>query len=302
MMLYSIIIPNRNHPELLRRALESIPFRNDVEVIVVDDASEPEQMDMEHYPGLDRPGCKVIFTSEGKGAGYARNIGMDHAHGQWLLFLDSDDFFMEGFLPLLDSHTNGDEDIVFFGCCCKDSETLQPSGRIDFRNRFLKRNFNRPELLDFHNRYLHTEPWGKMIRRDFIVRNHIRFDETVCANDYMFSVLSGHLATRISFDPAIVYCVTSRDNSLSRNYFDTPQKTRDRLDVYWRVQKLFDRNRIPLPVFYQLWTEYQQEGGQAMSIAEQFRKDNHIPKWLIWLRCRVIDIRKKFHLGVPYCE
>ena len=90
---YSIIIPHRNIPLLLRRCLDSIQRRMDIQIIVVDDNSDPGQVDFEHFPGLDEPCVEVYFTKEGKGAGYARNIGLKHAKGKWLLFADADDFY-----------------------------------------------------------------------------------------------------------------------------------------------------------------------------------------------------------------
>ena len=52
---YSIIIPSKNLPDLLQRALDSIPRRDDIQVIVVDDASDPGLVDFDAYPGLGDP-------------------------------------------------------------------------------------------------------------------------------------------------------------------------------------------------------------------------------------------------------
>lgn len=302
MIRYSVIVPNRNHPDLLRRALASVPRRDDIQLIVVDDASDPTLVDMDRYPGLERPGCQVIFTTEGKGAGYARNAGLEKATGQWLLFLDADDFFTEEAWSLLDARADAPEDIVYFGCRSVFSDTLQPSGRLDNRHMLIARYADRPALLEFHNRYLHTEPWGKMIRRELVEREQIRFDETSCANDYLFSVLTGHKAASTAFDPGILYCVTTRDDSLSFHYFDSPRKTWDRLDVYWRVQQFFDREGVPLPVFYRLWLRCREEGGETLRTAERFRRERQISRLKIAAGCLRCKWRIRMHIGVPYCR
>lgn len=302
MKRYSIIVPNRNHPELLRRALDSIPPRDDVEVIVVDDASDPARVDMPHYPGLERADCQVIFTTEGKGAGYARNVGMDHATGEWLLFLDSDDFFADGFLPLLDSHSDSTDDIIFFGCDSVDSDTLRPSKRMDPRKRLLAQYADRPPLVAFYHRYLHTEPWGKMIRRAFILKEQIRFEELVCANDYLFSVRSGHLAGQISYDPSILYYLTSRSDSLSSQTFDTKEKAWDRMLAYWHVQQFFRQEGIPLYPFYELSEQYARKSPDIARMAATFRKSQHIPCYSFVLGSLVFKIRKRLRIGIPYCQ
>ena len=84
------IIPHKDTPELLKTALTSIPRRKDVEIIVVDDNSNPSIVNFDHFPGLNEERIKVIFTKGGHGAGYARNIGLEAATGNWVFFCDAD--------------------------------------------------------------------------------------------------------------------------------------------------------------------------------------------------------------------
>ena len=101
---YTFIIPHKNIPELLKRCLDSIPRREDIQIIVVDDNSDPDKVDFEHFPGLNEPCVEVYFTKEGKGAGYARNIGLKYARGKWLLFADADDYFLSNVLDVVDEY------------------------------------------------------------------------------------------------------------------------------------------------------------------------------------------------------
>ena len=97
MINYSIIIPHKNTPNYLLRCLDSIPLRDDVQVIVVDDNSNPEKVDFDHFPQWKGKHYEYYLTKEGRGAGFARNIGLEHAVGKWLLFADADDFFAVDF-------------------------------------------------------------------------------------------------------------------------------------------------------------------------------------------------------------
>lgn len=300
---YSIIVPNRNHPELLIRALASIPVREDTEVIVVDDASDPSFMDMKHYPGMERPDSQVVLTTEGKGAGYARNVGLDRAKGEWLVFLDSDDFFMDGFMKLLEAHAEDTDDIVFFGITSVFSDTLEPATRHKSRMDALSRYSNRPHLLDFYCRNICREPWGKMIRRSLVVNNSIRFDETFCANDVMFSAKTGQAARSVSYDPRIFYCLTDRKGNLTDLRLENARKTADRLDVNWRLLQFFRSHGIyGILFFYPLFKECIQLGGETKRIAEQFKKDNHISRGNILFYTRLQELMHKLRIGVPYCK
>ncbi|MDR2791812.1 MAG: glycosyltransferase family 2 protein, partial [Tannerellaceae bacterium] len=95
-IIFSVIIPHKNIPDLLQRCLDSIPRRKDIQIIVVDDDSDEDKVDFSRFPCLDDEHVETYLTKESKGAGYARNIGLTYAKGEWLLFADADDFFTEG--------------------------------------------------------------------------------------------------------------------------------------------------------------------------------------------------------------
>ena len=114
MINYSIIIPHKNIPDLLLRCLDSIPRRDDIQIIIVDDNSNPQKVDFENFPGLGDPCVEVYFTKEGKGAGYARNVGLKYAKGKWLFFADSDDTYTSSFSKFLTDSKDLVADVVYF--------------------------------------------------------------------------------------------------------------------------------------------------------------------------------------------
>ena len=111
---FSIIIPHYNIPDLLMRCLESIPVSEDIQVIVVDDNSSDADTYLERYPELSRPYLEFIRTTKGGGAGYARNVGLDHAKGKWLLFADADDLYVDDMYEIIRPYADSKADIIFF--------------------------------------------------------------------------------------------------------------------------------------------------------------------------------------------
>ena len=83
---FSVVIPHHNIPLLLQRCLDSIPDTPDIQVIVVDDNSSDSVVDFSKFPGKDRKHTTVILDKAGGGAGHARNVGLEHAIGKWLVF------------------------------------------------------------------------------------------------------------------------------------------------------------------------------------------------------------------------
>lgn len=250
MINYSIIIPSRNLPDLLSRSLKSIPQRPDIQVIVVDDCSDPSVVDLASYPGLGIPGVEVIFLEKTEGAGHARNVGLQRVKGRWTLFMDCDDFFTQSFEKLVDSHFDDDADIVYFDVTSVCSEDLSESPRHLSRSEYFTR-YGGAER-EFCCRYLYTEPWGKMFKTDFLREQGILFEETPLANDFRFSILTGLKAGKVSTDPGAIYCVTERKGSLSNDFCSTELQLRTRLQVYCDVQKLLSDAGVKSYPFYKL--------------------------------------------------
>lgn len=248
--LLTIIVPNRNILDLLERCLSSLPRRDDIQIIVVDDASDISEEERESYPGVGDPHVQVIFTQEASGAGHARNVALEHAEGKWLMFVDSDDFLLEGALELIDRYADSDRDIVFFGIESRYSDTLKPAWRGERFEEAFSRYPEENGQLERFLRYGYTEPWGKLIRRSLVCDNAIRFDESLVANDYMFSVKTGYYASSVELCREPLVCVTVRSGSLCNDYFGSDEKTMSRLEVYAGVQHFFDTHDIALePLF-----------------------------------------------------
>ena len=207
-IIYSIIIPHKNIPLLLQRCLDSIPQWEDIQVIVVDDNSSSEIVDFSNFPGQNRAGVEIVFTKEGRGAGYARNCGLERAKGKWLIFADADDFFNPCFALAIDSYRDTTYDQIFFLSNSVDSDTLQP---VIARQSYLKEI----EDGDYNSfRYKTFVPWAKMFSANMVKKYHLRFDETVAANDVMFVTYADYYSKNIATCVQSVYCSTVRMNSL----------------------------------------------------------------------------------------
>ena len=221
---YSIIIPHKNIPDLLQRCLASIPRREDVQIIVVDDNSDPDKVDFEHFPGLGDPFVEVVFTKEGKGCGYARNVGLSRARGKWLLFADADDFYNYCINDILDEYVNSDADIVYFKWNSLDSATYTTTYRCIHFNAYINYWFYSPHKADTLLRYKHPSACGKLFKKELVHKNSILFDEVSIYDDVTFAYLSGYYANSIKADARALYCVTVRQGSILRSKITVEKK------------------------------------------------------------------------------
>lgn len=251
---YSIIIPHKNIPKLLQRCLDSIPTREDTEIIVVDDNSDKDIVDFSHFPGAERKDTTIIFNKQSKGAGHARNLGLNIAKGKKILFADSDDFFSYCFNDILDKYKTDKHDIVFFNCFSLDSTFFTPSKRGSHLNNMFLEDV-KTGLMKM--RYTFGEPWCKLINHDLIKRYHILFDETPKHNDTTFSYLCGFYGESFACDQHAIYCNTFREASISLG--ENREAVLSKITVFSKKQRFFHDHNIPIKVtfhveeLYRLW-------------------------------------------------
>ena len=208
---YSIIIPFRDSIGLLKKALNSIPDRSDIQVIIVDNSKI--LFKKEQYPIFNNAKLTLTSSTYGAGAGCARNVGLKLVRGQWLIFLDADDYFTNNAFDAFDNYLQTEYDIVFFKADSINLVTGKESHRHIGINKQID-YFLSTKNEDFL-RYQFSNPVCKMIRSSLVIEDNILFEEIKCSNDSMFSVRSGHMASTITADKASVYVITESPSGVS---------------------------------------------------------------------------------------
>jgi len=146
-MLVSVVVCVWNQEELVLRALESVPARNDVEIIVVDDGSTDNTLSnvvdyINHHP-LKK--IVLIPLDENHGLGYAKNMAYDAATGDYVTQLDSDDYLYTDVWERILERLDG-TDIVFQNLATNTDwkVILRPETKIGYPSgcaRFIRREF-----------------------------------------------------------------------------------------------------------------------------------------------------------------
>lgn len=226
---YTVIIPHHNTPDLLNRCISSIPLRSDVEVIVVDDNSDDEKQ-----PSVKRVDVKVIYISseESRGAGHARNVGIESAHGKWILFSDADDYYADNTFDVLDSKIGSDIDVLYFDVFGKDK-------RATMYQEYFSTYLNTGD--DTHVRFHVWTPWNKVISHRLINDNQLRFEEVPVGNDAIFALNVSKLAQKYAIISDKLYCLTDNEGSITYK-----KPTFDRLFAYMKVQMKINRFFEPM--------------------------------------------------------
>lgn len=202
-MNFSIIIPHKNTPELLNRCIESIPYRDDLEIIIVDDNSSDSIVNFDAFPGANRKNTKCIFNKEGRGAGYARNLGLSEAKGYWVYFMDADDYVTDAFSEILDKYAKTiDIDMVFLNALSVDENGIEKPLSI---NKYISNYYQKKRFALSVLRYGFWAPWSRIIKREIMVKNHIQFEEVATGNDVMGIVSASKFAKTFAAEEQVCY-------------------------------------------------------------------------------------------------
>lgn len=186
----SIIVPVFNVSEYLGTCLDSILRQTyeRFELLLVDDGSTDGSGDI-----CDRYGEKDsrirVFHKENGGVSSARNVGLDHAIGEWIYFVDSDDeVFPDGLKTLVDG-VSDDVDIVLAGYerCHEDGSVFY---RVEDRVvSLLDKQESLLTVFEGQDEYYITlgYVWIRLLRNKIIQEHHLRFDTEIrCMEDSLF--------------------------------------------------------------------------------------------------------------------
>ncbi len=182
----SVIIPVYNAASHLRQCLNSVCSQlvEGLEIICVDDGSTDESWAvLQEYAALD---CRVqIIRQENRHAGVARNHGLARARGEYVHFLDADDWLepeaYKGWLKLIESQ-KADICISYYYTYDAGQGKRVPAPYLETEDLWQGRFPEEAGQLIYH----YAMPWNKLYRRKFLLEHNICFDDLICANDRYF--------------------------------------------------------------------------------------------------------------------
>lgn len=212
MKLISIVVPIYNSEKTLNRCIESVIAQDysNLEIILINDGSNDKSDDI----------CRIYlkkdirikyYYQENQGVSSARNRGIDIAKGEYIIFIDSDDYIEKNMISSMLCNCETDSDIVI---CGYDTYNLKEKNIIPYifnyqeleRKNFTQINFLKHLgcwILNFNNICM---PWNKMFKLEKIKENNLYFPINISyGEDLMFNLLFFELANKVCWVPQILY-------------------------------------------------------------------------------------------------
>ncbi len=215
MIKLSIIIPIYNVEPYLADCLDSVlkTKQTDYEIILVDDGSPDNSLSIAQRYAEKYPQRIRIHSGPNGGLGQARNIGIEMATGEWLLFVDSDDRLADGALEEIFSVLNKPVNMIIF-----DDLVVREDGSVSGRTVSMTREAGDFSIQEYPEA-LFSDPsaCNKLYKRSLFVDNDIRFPSRVWYEDLHTTPKLLVLAQRMSYIPKAWYLYMQRGGSIMRN-------------------------------------------------------------------------------------
>lgn len=213
----SVIIPVYNAAAHLHRSVESVQaqtFQN-WELILVDDGSKDDSLQLcMKYKSHDSR--IIVIHQKNMGPGITRNNAMSHANGDYIVFIDSDDYVAPDYFALLNTH---DEDVVFV-----DANHVDGNGKVIGRDvKSIYSSATKDSILRFQMAGRMTwGSWGMCVKRQMFIENDIKFSHHKRGEEAQYSFMLLWHAKTIGFIDKPVYNYVLWNGSQSHIVMDDP--------------------------------------------------------------------------------
>lgn len=225
MPLVSIIVPCFKVEKYLDRCINSLINQtlSDIEILLIDDCSPDKVPQICDNWAKCNPRIKVIHKENNEGLGFARNTGLELATGEYIAFVDSDDYVStQMYERLYHTATETNSDIVY--CGLNQEYKINSFKEIrDFARQtsFTKNQLNNLSIQYFNSptgKNLFMSVWHSIYKRETIGNLRFYSERLICSEDLPFQIAILRKANKVTYIPDTLYYYCLNENSLSNKF------------------------------------------------------------------------------------
>ena len=258
----SVVLPIYNVEKYLPKCIESVIAQTlkDIEIICINDCSNDnsENIIREYMKKDDR--IKIIHNEKNIGVGFSRNIGVDCSNGEYISFIDSDDFIENDYLEnLYSTAIKYDADIVFTNNIYTVNEVkgyIKPyyhnrleKWKKDFEDKCFegKSNFN-VSTTEKENtpEYPLVAVWNKLYKKSFILNNNLKFQNYIVSEDSEFFYKYLVYNPNMYYNNKAKYYYVQRKSSAVHSIEKDEKTVSDALSVFRNIFNFYKEKKINL--------------------------------------------------------
>lgn len=295
-MKFSIIIPVFNVAQYLCDCLDSVLDQTfpDFEAICVNDGSTDNSLEiLEEYQKKD-PRIKVI-CQENQGLSGARNTGIKAAQGEYLFFLDSDDWLAKNALEILSNNINVQDLLCFSGQrYFEDTREFDKADVLPNESGISGWEYYNRHALE-HRNFAFVCVVLRTYRRQYLIDNNLSFERGIYHEDNMFTPLACYYAKSVKVIPDVLYFYRVRGKSIT-----TTKSLKHKQDKVYIANTLAQRFRdkdIEKTILYRSLTHHYQSVMNNVS-QEEVKELSKLVDWKLYRMVSRTKLRHRFNYAV----
>jgi glycosyltransferase involved in cell wall biosynthesis len=189
-MILSIIVPIYNASKYLHRCIDSLLAQGlkegEYEIILINDGSKDQSLQICQEYQQTHPSIFKVLSHENQGVAYTRNRGIDEAKGDYICFVDADDYLKpNGYRYLIDTYLEENIDILMFWALTLDKKT---------KANYIENNDIEGKICyeikgrEFLQKGVQTFVWSSLYRRNLLIKEQIKFSYLTIGEDILFNL------------------------------------------------------------------------------------------------------------------
>lgn len=283
-MKVSVIVPAYNSEKTIKRCLDSLLNQSfkDIEIIVINDGSNDQTKEiLKSYVNYDNI---LIFNTENHGQSAARNLGLDKASGDYICFVDSDDYVSDNGLEMLYNKAISDD----FDIVLSDVNIVYPDHNVIVNSGLKGDTFDKnkiKELMIFS--YSAGVIWNKIYKRKLL--DNIRFKEDVWYEDVHFNFRLFPRLKKIGTINEVFVNYVQTEGSVTYTYND---KLYDIIKVFNDLIEYYKKNDLYDSYFSEL--EYSYVRYAYNTFVKRLTKCKNYKKFMDGVRYAKAEVKKHF--------
>lgn len=232
----SVIIPIYNTEKYLDKCIESVKKQTltDIQIILINDGSTDGSAEkcntwVEKYKDI------IFINKINEGQAKARNIGLKESKGEYIFFLDSDDFLPENALEIMYNKIKDKN----YSTICGTSVSIFKDGRKESNSNLLNKcgfcGSGKEAIIQSKYKDIQPMVWLYLYKKEFLEKYNIKFSEGLYHEDCEFTLKVFYYAEKVLFIEDVIYYQFISDNSTmrSKNF----KKSKDAIQIAKNIEE-----------------------------------------------------------------
>lgn len=256
--IISIIIPVHNSEKFLTECIESIIAQNKsiYEILLIENGSTDNSKDICKFYAEKYDFIRT-YSIPGRGVSNARNYGIERATGEWITFIDSDDFISSEYMNSIESYLNSNTDLIAFNYIRYINKFKKESGILTIKEG----EHNTP--IDLFKLAIRLEiaaltVWSSIYKNDIIKNHHIRFREDMkTSEDFTFNLSYYKFIQNFTIVNKPLYYYRQNPNSVT-SIRDLRHAVDYQIvyDILKEIIKTYNIDKTNINLFKERWTKW----------------------------------------------